>query len=741
MMKGTFVMTNRHLLLASCATLVLLVAACGPREAPIPEVPETITPATDAVEAGDEAIEAATTALDAGDDAADVVTASLEAPANTADAVIETPKGPMTVMVVMDSSGSMWGQIDGRSKRDIAREAVRAMVDSNPDLGSAGLIAYGHRRKGDCKDIELMRSPGASVPLADAVDTLVPVGKTPLTAAVETAANALRIEETRATVILVTDGIETCDADPCAAGVSLEQRGIDFTAHVIGFGLSADEGRQVACLAEETGGRYIEASNAGELSEALESVAEAVESGPPEAATATASIDGPESVEIGASFTVSWDGPGTESDYVDIVPKGYTRTNGELSYGYTREGKPATLRAPGEPGDYELRYVWTAPQGRTVLVTRPIEVTEAEVALIAAPSIGIGEPLTVDWHGPDNPGDYVDIVPRGYTRTNGEKAYAYTKGNPDTLTVRVPGTPGPYDLRYVAQAGDGRTVLKVLPLDVTETSVDLAFNPAVSLGGVLEVDWSGPGTEGDYIDIVPRGYTLRSGEKSYAYISGGNPLELKLPGEPGKYDVRYVLQSADGRTVLKTVPLTLNAIDFAVEPSTASGVSGDTISVTWTGPANDGDYVDIVPRGYTQTSGEKSYTYIKADNPLAIRLPGAAGDYDLRYVFVSSTGRAVKAVRPIRVTPAEVVLDVPASVAAGAQFDVSWTGPGHANDYVDLVPEGHTPTSGELSYAYTRTGETLTLKAPDNAGTFLVRYILQGPDGRQVVTSKPVRVD
>ncbi len=741
MMKGTFVMTNRHLLLASCATLVLLVAACGPREAPIPEVPETITPATDAVEAGDEAIEAATTALDAGDDAADVVAASLEAPANTADAVIETPKGPMTVMVVMDSSGSMWGQIDGRSKRDIAREAVRAMVDSNPDLGSAGLIAYGHRRKGDCKDIELMRSPGASVPLADAVDTLVPVGKTPLTAAVETAANALRIEETRATVILVTDGIETCDADPCAAGVSLEQRGIDFTAHVIGFGLSADEGRQVACLAEETGGRYIEASNAGELSEALESVAEAVESGPPEAATATASIDGPESVEIGASFTVSWDGPGTESDYVDIVPKGYTRTNGELSYGYTREGKPATLRAPGEPGDYELRYVWTAPQGRTVLVTRPIEVTEAEVALIAAPSIGIGEPLTVDWHGPDNPGDYVDIVPRGYARTNGEKAYAYTKGNPDTLTVRVPGTPGPYDLRYVAQAGDGRTVLKVLPLDVTETSVDLAFNPAVSLGGVLEVDWSGPGTEGDYIDIVPRGYTLRSGEKSYAYISGGNPLELKLPGEPGKYDVRYVLQSADGRTVLKTVPLTLNAIDFAVEPSTASGVSGDTISVTWTGPANDGDYVDIVPRGYTQTSGEKSYTYIKADNPLAIRLPGAAGDYDLRYVFVSSTGRAVKAVRPIRVTPAEVVLDVPASVVAGAQFDVSWTGPGHANDYVDLVPEGHTRTSGELSYAYTRTGETLTLKAPDNAGTFLVRYILQGPDGRQVVTSKPVRVD
>ena len=81
-----------------------------------------------------------TTALEATD-APQVSEASLEAPANRANAVIETPKGPMKVMVVMDSSGSMWGQIDGRSKRDIAREAVRAMVESNPELGLAGLIA------------------------------------------------------------------------------------------------------------------------------------------------------------------------------------------------------------------------------------------------------------------------------------------------------------------------------------------------------------------------------------------------------------------------------------------------------------------------------------------------------------------------------------------------------------------------------------------------------------------------
>ena len=56
--------------------------------------------------------------------------------------------------------------------------------------------------------------------------------------AVKAAAEALGYTEEKATVILITDGIETCDADPCQIGTDLEAQGIDFTAHVIGFGLS-----------------------------------------------------------------------------------------------------------------------------------------------------------------------------------------------------------------------------------------------------------------------------------------------------------------------------------------------------------------------------------------------------------------------------------------------------------------------------------------------------------------------
>lgn len=705
-------MLHSRILFAGCTAAALLISACGKPETPAPEVP----PTTAAEMAGP------------------------VAPAGVADAVAETPKGPMQVMVVMDSSGSMWGQIDGHSKHDIARKVMRDIVNSNPELGAAGLIAYGHRRKGDCNDIELLRKPGASVPLADVVDKLVPAGKTPLTAAVETAAETLDIEEKPAIVILVTDGIETCDADPCAAAAALEARGIDFTVYVVGLGLSIDEGRQVACLAEETGGQYIKASNADELSEALESVADVIDSGPPEDAEATASINGPVSVEIGSAFNVAWKGPGTESDYIDLVPPGHELTNGELSYGYTKQEGDVPLRAPGTPGAYILRYVWVAPQGRTVLATQPIEVTDAQVALIAEPAVGIGDRLRVAWRGPGNDGDYVDIVPSGNTRTNDEKAHAYVKGQ-DVLILRAPGKAGAYDLRYVAQASDGRRVINVLPLEVTDTRVDLAFNPSAMLGETLTVDWSGPGTAGDYIDIVPRGYMRTSGEKSYAYTKAGNPLDLQLPGEPGRYDVRYVMEAPEGRTVLKAVPLTLNDRTFAVSPAKASGVGGEALSVTWTGPGNDGDYIDVVPHGYDRTSGEKSHAYVRTDNPLSIRLPGKPGAYDLRYVFVASTGRTVKAVKPITVTKADVTLDVPASVNAGASFNVNWTGPGNANDYLDVVPEGHTGASGELSYAYAKKGKALSLKAPDKPGTYSVRYVLQGPDGRWIATTTRLKVE
>lgn len=190
-------------------------------------------------------------------------------------------------ILVLDASGSMHGQVGGKPKVEIAREAVAAMLKTWPAGEQLGLIAYGHRRKGDCTDIEVISKPEPlnAARFTGLVNGLQAKGMTPITASVRLAAQALRSTEQKATVILVSDGEETCKADPCALGKELEASGVDFTTHVIGFDLPAGPAReQLQCLAKATGGRYIEARNTGELNAALGEVAQAKPS-PPVVAT------------------------------------------------------------------------------------------------------------------------------------------------------------------------------------------------------------------------------------------------------------------------------------------------------------------------------------------------------------------------------------------------------------------------------------------------------------------------
>jgi Ca-activated chloride channel family protein len=191
-------------------------------------------------------------------------------------------------ILVLDASGSMWGQIDGVNKIVIAREVIAEVLQDLPGNLDLGLMAYGHNRRGDCSDIEMLIEPGPDTRAAivEAVNTINPRGRTPMTDAVVAAAQSLRYTENAATVILVSDGIETCEADPCAIAAELEAAGIGFTAHVIGFDVASEpEARaQMQCLAENTGGAFLTADNAEELAAALAQVTAAP---PPQTAMAT----------------------------------------------------------------------------------------------------------------------------------------------------------------------------------------------------------------------------------------------------------------------------------------------------------------------------------------------------------------------------------------------------------------------------------------------------------------------
>jgi len=356
----------------------------------------------------------------------------------TASVAASEPQQARTI-IVMDGSGSMWGQIDGRPKFEIARETVADVVGKLPANQTLGLIAYGHRRKGDCKDIELIvpPAPGTSGKVLNAVNDMRFLGMTPLSEAVRQAAQALRHTEQAATVVLVTDGLETCNLDPCAVANELEKSGVNFTAHVIGFGLTRDEGAKVACLATNTGGRYLQASDGAALSAALrQAVSE------PAPAKPAATLSAPASAPMGSRVAIKWTGPAGNLDTVAIVEQvdGKPTTH---DYAYVKDGNPLTLTMPGEPGAYTLQY---RHRDQTVIATRPIQASPAQAGLKAPDVAQAGSAVVIHWTGPNASLDNIQVAVQG---SDSYISYTYLGSDSRQVELTMPEQPGNYELRYV----------------------------------------------------------------------------------------------------------------------------------------------------------------------------------------------------------------------------------------------------------------------------------------------------
>jgi len=187
----------------------------------------------------------------------------------------ETLSGePQRTMLILDSSASMIEAVADGPKVVIARQSVvDLMKDWNPDR-EIGLMAYGHRRAKDCSDIETLLPMGPADPVAiiQAVNKLTPRGTTPLAAAVSLAAEEMNFTKDKATIVLVSDGEETCGIDPCEVARGLREFGLDTTVHVIAFDLDPKAHPGLKCLADETGGLFLTAENASELTAALMTV-------------------------------------------------------------------------------------------------------------------------------------------------------------------------------------------------------------------------------------------------------------------------------------------------------------------------------------------------------------------------------------------------------------------------------------------------------------------------------------
>lgn len=181
-------------------------------------------------------------------------------------------------MFVLDGSNSMWGQINGTAKISIAKDVMTDLIKDLDPKSETGLVAYGHRRKDDCSDIEIMSLAGPvnRNKMIEQVQNITPRGKTPITDSVQLAAISMGYVTNKATVVVVSDGLETCGGDPCTLAKTLEAINADFTMHVVGFDVTKEEFKSLQCMATETGGKFFRANNASQLKDALQQTTKAI---------------------------------------------------------------------------------------------------------------------------------------------------------------------------------------------------------------------------------------------------------------------------------------------------------------------------------------------------------------------------------------------------------------------------------------------------------------------------------
>jgi Ca-activated chloride channel family protein len=535
-------------------------------------------------------------------------------------------------ILVFDASGSMWGQVEGKTKAEIARSVVSDLLNQIPADRRLGLVAYGHRRAGDCNDIEELVPVGTDrEAIRKQVNALAFKGKTPLTSAVRIAAEKLRYREGKATVILVSDGAESCNADPCALGAELEAAGVDFTVHVVGFGLpSKTEAAGLQCLAAATGGKYFSANNASELGQALKQTVAAPVAPAPKTADvllrATDLAGGPE-ITSGLNWTVTGAGGAAV----------LTKTNA------------GAVEASLPPGDYVVSVV-RAPDGlkgeaklnarigsrRTVTI--PLEVKlAASLTLTPAAQAPVASKVSVKWSGPNRRGDYITIVRTGAAVTEYLHYQDTSTGNPVEITM--PAEPGDYEMRYVL--GAPQRVLAAVPIKLIETQASITGPPTAVAGSRIEIAWTGPGNSGDWITIVKPNVPVSS-YNDYFDTKAGSGNRLYVPVEPGDYEFRYVLA---GKSIIARTPIKVLAATATLQ-GPAKVAAGASFEVSWTGPNNPSDWVTIVA---TSRPDNEYGSYVDAPNPSPATLtaPAAPGSYELRY---SLNGKKVIARQAIEVT-------------------------------------------------------------------------------------------
>lgn len=177
------------------------------------------------------------------------------------------------ILFLLDGSGSMLAKWENTYRITVAKKLLSDFVDSlrsDQNLELA-LRVYGHqydRRLRRCDDTKLEApfSINNHDRIINVLKNLGPKGTTPIAHALEQAANDFPSGgDTRNIIIIITDGIESCDGDPCAVSLALQRKGIFLKPFIIGIGMDAQFEEQFGCM-----GSFYDAANITEFRKALD---------------------------------------------------------------------------------------------------------------------------------------------------------------------------------------------------------------------------------------------------------------------------------------------------------------------------------------------------------------------------------------------------------------------------------------------------------------------------------------
>jgi Ca-activated chloride channel family protein len=180
------------------------------------------------------------------------------------------------ILFIFDASQSMMGYWQKNKKIDIARKVLIHMIDSLEQLKNVkmALRLYGHQRPvppQDCSDtrLEVPFGENNAGAIRQKLRYVIPKGTTPIAGSLEAGANDFppECDNCRNIIILITDGIEACDRDPCEVSYDLQKQGIVLKPFVIGIGIDEGFKETFDCI-----GQYYNAIEEEKFEEVMEVV-------------------------------------------------------------------------------------------------------------------------------------------------------------------------------------------------------------------------------------------------------------------------------------------------------------------------------------------------------------------------------------------------------------------------------------------------------------------------------------